>query len=334
MHRPAAGPCNQGALVYTRPHVACPVGSLPAASPHRREPGPGDRPQPHEVRRRLLRRDGAARCRRPSRPWTRWRRAPSPTPTRSAWSGHYWLRAPELRARRRSSRRAIERHARADPQRSPPTCTPARIAPRDGRALHAAAGHRHRRLGAGAAVRRATRWAAPARQDARRSSSTTPIPTAWTACWRSSATSSPRRSRVVISQVRRHQGDAQRHARGRSAPTQARASTSRKHAVAVTGDGSELDKYAAARRLARALSRCGTGSAGAPRSCPRWACCRRRCRASTSTRMLAGARDMDEATRAARRAQEPGRAARADVVPRRQRARRRRTWSSCRTRIG
>ena len=54
-----------------------------------------------------------------------------------------------------------------------------------------------------------------------------------------------------------------------------------KHAVAVTGDGSELDKT----RQAKAGSPrfpCGTGSADARRSSRRWACCRRRCRESTS----------------------------------------------------
>ena len=63
----------------------------------------------------------------------------------------------------------------------------------------------------------------------------------------------------------------------------ARASTSRKHAVAVTGEGSELDQLREEGRLAAHASRCGTGSAGAPGAVARSACCRRRCRASTST---------------------------------------------------
>ncbi len=68
------------------------------------------------------------------------------------------------------------------------------------------------------------------------------------------------------------------------------------------------------------------------RAVARSASCPRRCRASTSTRMLAGARAMDEVTRAHDTAQEPGGAARAHVVLRRPTAGARRTWSSCPTR--
>ena len=209
-------------------------------------------------------------CRRPSTPWTRWRRAPSPTRTRSAWSGHYWLRAPELAPK---PELAPSHHATRSRTctRSPTTCTTARVAAAEGAsASRTLLVDRHRRLGA----RARSSWrdalgdaggpgcsvyffdnTDPGRHGPR--------------ARRSSAASSTETLVVVISQVRRHQGDAQRHAGGRAPPTSSRASTSRKHAVAVTGDGSELDQLRREQKAGSRASRCGTGSAGAPRELSR-----------------------------------------------------------------
>ena len=55
-------------------------------------------------------------------------------------------------------------------------------------------------------------------------------------------------------EIRRHEGNAQRHAGSRRRASRKRGWISAKHAVAVTGVGSELDKYAETTRLAGAFS--------------------------------------------------------------------------------
>jgi glucose-6-phosphate isomerase len=68
------------------------------------------------------------------------------------------------------------------------------------------------------------------------------------------------------------------------------------HAVAVTEPGSQLDKVADSERWI-ARSQCSTGWAGAPPKRPRSACCPQRSEGFDIDAMLAGAAEMDEATR-------------------------------------
>ena len=171
------------------------------------------RRQPDGSRRRPRSDDGARVRRGVLRDGRAWRRARSRTPTRTRMVGHYWLRAPELAPTPRS-RRAIRAtltrilafadgvHHGARP-------------PRRGRAVHRRPDDRHRRLGAGAAVRRPTRWAGPrdrlvpalprqhgSRRDGPRLRA-------------GSARARARRSPIVDLEVRRHARDAQRDAGGR-----------------------------------------------------------------------------------------------------------------------
>ena len=104
------------------------------------------------LRRRLPRADGGPAGEAPSTRWRRWRRARSPTPTRSGMVGHYWLRAPEL-APEPELAQAIEdalaavqplRRGRARRRVKPQKAARFTQRPRD----------RHRRLGARPAVRR------------------------------------------------------------------------------------------------------------------------------------------------------------------------------------
>ena len=80
-------------------------------------------------------------------------------------------------------------------------------------------------------------------------------------------------------------------------------------------------------------SRCGTGSAAGPASCPPSACCRRRCRGSTST-ACSPARPPGRGHPRPRPEDQPRRPAGPDVAPRHRRQGPARTWSSCRTRTG
>ena len=133
--------------------------------------------------------------------------------------GHYWLRAPELAPDPAIARRSARTWRRCTP--SPPTCTAATFGRRRA-TLPEPPRHRHRRLGARAAVRRRALGIA-ARSRCGRSSSTTPIPTAWTAtlgAHRTAELAEDADRRDL--QVRRHEGDAQRHARGQRARTRRR----------------------------------------------------------------------------------------------------------------
>ena len=124
------------------------------------------------------------------------------------------------RARRRSSATAIERHAGAHPRLRRRTCTPARCdrrAPRSSRACSSSA----------SAARRSgrsswpTRSASPARPDAVHFFDNTDPDGIDRVLAAARRRARPRRSTVVISQVGRHQGDAQRHARGEGRATSA-----------------------------------------------------------------------------------------------------------------
>ena len=209
--------------------------------------------------------------------------------------GHYWLRDPTLAPTPELARGDRRRRWRASSS-SPTTCTTARVRGERG-ALHEPARHRHRRLGARSRVRRAPRSARPSDRMQRRTSSTTPIPTAWTAC---SAQLGGGLDETLTSSSR-SRAAPRRRATACSRPrprTSAPGLDFGKHAVAVTGVGSELDATPTEKgwlarfpmwdwvggRTQRALARSGS--------------CRRRCRASTSTRMLDGARGLRRGRRA------------------------------------
>ena len=85
-------------------------------------------------------------------------------------------------------------------------------------------------------ARRTTRWTS--------SFSTTPIRTASIACFDKIGDGLDAHARGRDLEIRRHEGDAQRNARGGSALSRKRGCDFAKHAVAVTGVGSELDKVA------------------------------------------------------------------------------------------
>ena len=258
-----------------------------------------------------LRRDGRAR-----------EAARSPTPTRSAWSATTGCATPELAPDADDLRSEIDETLAAHQDVRRATCTPARSSRRRRSASRTCWSS------ASAARRSGPQFVAdalgtPSATGCSRTSSTTPIPTASTACSRSSATQLDETLVVVDLQVRRHQGDAQRHARGRSAPTtraglDVRASTpSRSPATAASSTTTPSQTG-----WLRALPDVGLGRRPHLGAVARWACCRRRCRASTSTRMLAGARGDGRGDPRARTRAEPRRAARAHVVPRRRRPRR------------
>ncbi len=237
---------------------------------------------------------------RPSTRWRRWRRAPSPTRTRSAWWATTGCAPPSCAPEpgltqgqcgtRWSAVRGFANDVHAG-----------RVKPPKADAVHPAAGDRHRRLGAGAAAR-GGRARHGARTGCGCSSSTTRTRTGWTGCWRSSGERALRDAHRGHQQVGRHEGDAQRHAGGASARTRRRGSTSAQHAVAVTGEGSELDSYAKQGKWLRTLPDVGLGwraHLGAVGGGPAAGA---RCRGWTSTGCSAGARDMDEATRERERA--------------------------------
>ncbi len=154
----------------------------------------------------------ASPCGRPSTPWRPWRRAPSPTRTRSAvWATtgcalRRWRPRPEIGRAIRDTPRGRALVRRGDPRRAHRAA--------DGRALHPAADRRHRRLGAGAPARggRAGLSGGPdARLLLRQHGPGWHGPRAG-AAWRQAAGDAHRRRQ----QVGRHQGDAQRHAGGRA----------------------------------------------------------------------------------------------------------------------
>ena len=215
------------------------------------------------------------------------------------------------RARRRRSRARIASTLARDPATSPPTCTPGAVAA----AARPSASRnvlvdRHRRLGARPAVRRRRARRRRRPHDAalpRQHRSRRHRPRAR----RRSATGSTRRWPSSSPSRGGTHGDPQRHARGGGRLPRARASTSREHAVAVTGDGSAARP--ATRREQGWLARFPMWDwvGGRTWSCRPSACCRRRCRASTSTALLAGARgDGRGDARARDRARTPPRCSR------------------------
>ena len=222
--------------------------------------------------------------------------------------GHYWLRAPELapdardRARRSATLQArIKDFAgRVHAGRSPPSAPRpssnvlvigiggsalgpqlvadalgARRRPPDAALLRQHRPRRHRP--------RARRPRRTARRDARASSSPSPAARRRraTACSKPTPRTQARGLELRPPRRRRHRR------RQRARPARARS------------------------RAGSRASRCGTGSAGAPRvTVAPSACCRRRCRGSTSTR-CSPARGDGRGHAPARRRAEPGRAARA-----------------------
>ena len=246
--------------------------------------------------------------------------------------GHYWLRAPalaptaelreaieETQAPRQAVRRRRSRAARFDRRN-------ARTASRTFSSIGiggSALGPQFVADALGTAARAACS----------RTSSTTPIPTASTAC-SSRLGDRPRRdARRRHLEVRRHQGDAQRHARGQGGFRRGRARLRRARRRRHAATAASSIEYAASERLARALPDVGLGRRphlGAVRGRP-------------AARRAAGPRHRRDARRRARRMdavtrrREPRResrgAPRADVAPRRRTAAARRTWSSCPTRI-
>jgi glucose-6-phosphate isomerase len=102
---------------------------------------------------------------------------------------------------------------------------------------------------------------------------------------------------VVISKSRRDQGDPQRDARGAGRAYERAGLRFGAHAVAVTGEGSELDRVAVQGEwIARFPMWDWVG--GRTSSSARWACSLRRCRASTSTRCSRARGRWTQATRA------------------------------------
>ena len=251
-------------------------------------------------------------------------------PDENRMVGHYWLRAPE-RAPTPEIRRCHRGDARRDRGLRGRRARGARRAADAPRASRTSR-RRHRRLGARPAVRRRRARRAPGdplqplllRQHRPRR--------------HRPRAGAPRRAprgdaHVVISKSGGTQGDAQRHARGARGLPCARACDFARHAVAVTGDGSELDSVRTSATAGSRASRCGTGSAAA------------RPRLSAVGLLPAALQGLDIDAHARRRARrwtrrrarrdtaaEPRRAARADVAPRRAAAAARRTWSSCPTR--
>ena len=238
--------------------------------------------------------------------------------------GHYWLRDARARARRRDLRKEIDE-------------TLASIKTFAGRR---ARGHDHAAEGASASSnvlvigiggsRSGPQFVADALGSPSRdtheaaSSSTTPTPTASTASSSSSAAGLERDAHRRHLQVGRHQGDAQRHAGGRRPLTtragldvrQARGRRHRRRQRARPATPSQ-------HKLAGALPDVGLGRRPHLASCPRSACCRRRCRASTSTACSPAPRAMDAGdARAATPSKNPAALLAAHVVPRRRRARR------------
>ena len=129
----------------------------PSVPRPRRGPDPGH--QPDAVRRRLLRPAWSRRCRRRSPPWTRWRRGRSPTPTRSGWSAttgcapRSWRPTPEIADEIRDTLAAIKAFAA--------TCTRGEIKPPNGRRFT----QRARR--SASAARRSGRSSSPTRSATR-----------------------------------------------------------------------------------------------------------------------------------------------------------------------
>ena len=134
-------------------------------------------------------------------------------------------------------------------------------------------------------------------------------------------------------QERRHAGAAQRHDRRRRRVQEGRArlrqARRRHHRRRLAPRQAGRDAKAG-----WCGSRCGTGSAAGPARRGRSAWCRRRLQGIDIDAMLAGAAACDVATRIHDTAQEPRRpdGPRPGTTP--PAARGRRTWSSCRTRIG
>ena len=234
------------------------------------------------------------RCRPRSTPWRPSRAGRSPTRTRTAWSATTGCGRPEL-APDAGDRGRDPRHPGPRPGlRRPRARRPgqARRAPSASATCWSSA----------SAARPSGRssWPTPSAAPAtacRPTSSTTPTPTASTACSPGLGERPRRDARRGHLQVGRHAGDAQRHARGGGRVPARAGSTSRAHAVAITQEGSALDRQAARAGLPGALPDVGLGrrphvGARAPS-----ASCRRRSRGSTSTALLAGAAAMDEATR-------------------------------------
>ena len=255
-------------------------------------------------------------------------------PDENRMVGHYWLRAPEL------APDAGDRRARSATTLARRQGVRRRRARRRGhaaarrRASRSVLVDRHRRLGARPAVRR--RRARRRRRDRMRR----PLlrqhrprrhrPRAGAARRARSA----RRSCVVISQERRHAGDAQRHARGRRGLRARPASTSRTHAVAVTGAGTRARPRRRRAKAGSRASRCGTGSAAAPASCRAVGLLPAALQGLDIDALLAGAARHGRGHARARHAREPGRAARARCGTTPAAAAARRTWSSCPTRTG
>ena len=156
--------------------------------------------------------------------------------------GHYWLRAPELRADA-GDRRGDPRHAGARSRRSRPTSTPGEIKPPRAATFTQAA-----RRSASAARRSGPQFVAdalgsPAATGCSRYFFDNTDPDGFDRVLAQLDGQLDETLVVVISQDRRHQRDAQRHARGRRRLRSAGLDFGA-HAVAVTGAGSELDKHA------------------------------------------------------------------------------------------
>ena len=100
-----------------------------------------------------------------------------------------------------------------------------------------------------------------------------------------------------------------------------------KHAVAVTGDGQRARQVADEARLARALSRCGTGSAAAPASCRAVGLLPAALQGIDIDAMLAGAAAMDAVTRVHETRKNPAALLALVLVLAPATARARRTWS-------
>ena len=221
------------------------------------------------------------RCRPRSPRWRRSRAGPSPTPTSSAWSATTGCARRSWRPRRRSRARSA-RHARAGPgiRRR---VHGGRVAPQGGERFT------RRPARSASAARRSGRSSWPTRSAAPRDRLRPhfldntdpdgfdrvlgrPRRAASPRRWSSSSPSPAARPRRATACSRRRR------------PTARAGSTSPRHAVAVTGAGSALDRQARDRGLARALPDVGLGRRAHLGDCRRWGSCRRRSRGSTSTR--------------------------------------------------
>ena len=165
---------------------------------------------------------------------------------------------------------------------SRPGFTPEAIKPREGCPVHAGALDRHRRLGAGADVRRRRPGRSGRPTGCSSTSSTTPTPTASPASshaldgrldetlvvviTKSGGTPETRNGMLVVADAYRKAGTRFRPARRR------------RHRGRL-----EAGPAGRRRRAGWRGSRCGTGSAAAPASCRPSACVPGSCRASTST---------------------------------------------------